>query len=264
MHPWPNHGESYWTTESAFTSNTSLGEAGKRMTKVRAEAMGKGLTNPATNHDVPVGMSYLSLFPYSGKRLLLTGSVVYLASPIWDDHIHGAGCTCGDMEGINIDRSYSFFDTEIWPSIKTRGFYCCILGFLEFKNADFVKEVNFGRDIITRDSDAFSVEEKGELKPDTLPWSNASKSSTDIWLLPHPCSTECWHKDPVEVAALRYERAGRFRDASKLRVDFRGLSILHRRVLQWYRWAENQWALKGASRFLSCDITRRVLSSYRP
>lgn len=97
------------------------------------------------------------------------------------------------------------------------------------------------------------------MKPDALPWSDILNSTTDIWLPPHPCHTECWHKDPVEVAARRYERAGRFQDASKLRVDFRGLNILHRRAFQWYRWAEKQSALNGSSWLLSCDVTRPLI-----
>lgn len=116
---------------------------------------------------------------------------------------------------------------------------------------------------MTNDSDVYSIEEKGEVKSDVLPWSDTLNSTTDIRLPPHPCNTECWHKDPVEVAARRYECAGRFQDASKLRVNFRGLSILHRRILQWYRWGEEQWALKGSFWLLSYDITR-PLTNRRP
>lgn len=118
---------------------------------------------------------------------------------------------------------------------------------LSLETLIFIKAANFDQRVISYDSDAFSIEEKGEVKLDALPWSDTSNSTTDICLPPHPCNTECWHKDPVEVAARRYESAGRFQDASKLRMDFRGLSILHRRILQWYRWAEGQWALKGVS-----------------
>lgn len=165
-------------------------------------------------------------------------------------------------EGTNTNHSYSLFEIEFWPPVKTRGCYCRILESVEFQKTDFIKAVNLDQNIIAynHDSDAFSVEEKGEVKPDALPWSNTSNSTTDICLPPQPCNTECWHENPVEVAARRYERAGRFQDASKLRVDFRGLNILHRRILQWYRWAESQWTLKGSSWFPSYEY---YSSSYR-
>lgn len=63
MHPWPNHGEDCYATESGFTSSSSLEEVRKRMTGVRAGVIEKGLTTPTTNHDgVPTGMSYPSCF----------------------------------------------------------------------------------------------------------------------------------------------------------------------------------------------------------
>lgn len=59
MHPWPNHGEACYTTESGLTSNSGLEEVRKRMARVRAGAMEKGLTTPAIDHDgVSTGMSY--------------------------------------------------------------------------------------------------------------------------------------------------------------------------------------------------------------
>lgn len=57
MHPWPNHGEDYSTSESEFIFNTSPEEARKRMAGVHAEAMEGGLTGPAKNNDkIPAGM----------------------------------------------------------------------------------------------------------------------------------------------------------------------------------------------------------------
>lgn len=98
--------------------------------------------------------------------------------------------------------------------------------------------------IAANDSDAFSVEEKGEVKIDLLPWSGISEAP-ETWIRPHICDTPCWHQNPVEVAACRYEWAGRFEEASKLRADFIGLSTLHHRVLQWYIWSEGKLALNG-------------------
>lgn len=60
MHPWPNHGEDYRTSESEFISNTDPEEARKRMTRVRTGAMGEGLMGPAKNQDeIPAGMHIL-------------------------------------------------------------------------------------------------------------------------------------------------------------------------------------------------------------
>lgn len=61
MHPWPNHGEGSWTATSMSIAGTTLEETHKRMTKMRAEAMGDDLADPTVNKDeVAVGMLHPS------------------------------------------------------------------------------------------------------------------------------------------------------------------------------------------------------------
>lgn len=100
------------------------------------------------------------------------------------------------------------------------------------------------KSIFAYDSDALPLEEMGEFLSDKLPWSDIPCAIPDIWLTRFG-NTECWYMDPVEAAAYRYERVERFEEASKLRMKFRGLSILHWWIIQWYKWAEGQQFPKG-------------------
>lgn len=121
----------------------------------------------------------------------------------------------------------------------------------DLQNTDFgvVKTVDTTPKIVSDESDVFPVEEKEEVKLDILPWFSMPNDTSEAWVPPHHCNTECWHQDPVDVAARRHELAGHFKEASNLRIGFRGLSILHRRVLRWYGWARKQRALNGESCF---------------